>query len=84
MKNLSYSPTKQIEKKVVEIINDDRVFITYEEDEIGFFLSSNGKALMFSNENFAKSYLKKIKHEEYEIWLITELPLNLYDTILIK
>ena len=71
MNNLSYSKDfgKTIEA-VVEIkeeVIDDRVVISEMRNDIGYFIASNGKPLVFANTGKAEAYIKKNKIVDYEI-----------------
>jgi len=73
MKNLSgnanWFPTIIEERKKVEvdIIIDDRVVLSYNNNGASYFLSSDGKPLVFKNIKKAESYIKKNKLNDYEI-----------------
>jgi translation elongation factor P/translation initiation factor 5A len=72
MKNLSgnanWFATEKVDKKVdtVEII-DDRVVLSYNSNDISYFLSSEGKPFIFKNTKKAESYIKKNKLENHII-----------------
>lgn len=71
MNNLSYS--KDFGKTVETVIQekeeviDDRVVISEMRNEIGYFIASNGKPLVFANIGKAEAYIKKNKIVDYEI-----------------
>jgi len=75
MKNLSgsaewFKETENIEKK--EEIQDDRVFLSYMEGEVSYMLSSEGKPLVFKDEELAKSYIVKNELVGYVIDPVNE------------
>lgn len=67
MKNLSYNPTAPVERVEVVEIDDDRAFISIIESEVGFFLTKNGKPLIFKNTDAAESYAVKKNLQNYVI-----------------
>ena len=76
MNNLSYTKKEDIidvipEKEIIEII-DDRVIISEIIDEVGFFLISNGKPLVFKNQEKAEKYINKNKLINVEVEPITD------------
>lgn len=73
MKNFSASSNwttireeEKIETQESEII-DNRVVLSYLQNEISYFLTSDGKPLVFSDEEKAKEYTSKNNIENYEI-----------------
>ena len=76
MNNLSYTKKENvidvIPERVIIEINDDRVIITETIDEVGFFLISNGKPLVFKNQEKAEKYINKNKLINVEVEPITD------------
>lgn len=67
MNNLSYCPTAPIEKIERVEVDDDRAFISTIENDVAFFLTKNGKPLVFKNTDAAESYAVKKNLQNYEI-----------------
>lgn len=79
MNNLSYSEDfgKTVETTVVAVeeVNDARAIISVNnEDNVGFFLASEGKPFVFANDEAAEEYAKDHALENYEVE-----PFTMYD-----
>ena len=63
MQNLSYTKKENIIETVIDkpVIIDDRVVLIETVDEVGFFLASNGKPLIFKNQEKGEKYINKNK-----------------------
>ena len=74
MKNFSASSnwtTIEKENEEVDVVeideSDERVFLSYKLNGVSYFFTSDGKPLIFKNEDAAKEYIEKNNLENHEI-----------------